>query len=72
MTIGRTTNKTSGEAIFWDHDGALEIFVSGEPQFGDAGLKHLKGLTGLQYLDLAGTKVTGPGLEHMKGLIVYW
>ena len=33
----------------------------------DAGLEHLKGLTKLQWLDLAGTEVTDAGLEHLKG-----
>ena len=34
----------------------------------DAGLVHLKGLTQLQWLDLAETKVTDAGLVHLKGL----
>ena len=34
----------------------------------DAGLEHLKGLTRLQSLNLAETKVTDAGLEHLKGL----
>jgi len=35
----------------------------------DAMLEHLKGLTGLQHLDLLGTQVTDAGLEHLKGLV---
>ncbi len=34
----------------------------------DADLKHLKGLTQLQWLYLSDTKVTDAGLEHLKGL----
>jgi hypothetical protein len=34
----------------------------------DAGLVHLKGMTGLQELYLNGTKVTDAGLVHLKGL----
>jgi Leucine-rich repeat (LRR) protein len=34
----------------------------------NAGLEHLKGLTGLQYLDLSFTKVTDAGLVYLKGL----
>jgi hypothetical protein len=34
--------------------------------FLDAGLAHLKALTGLQRLDLRGTKVTEAGLERLK------
>jgi len=34
----------------------------------DAGLEHVKGLTGLTRLDLDGTGVTDAGLEHLKGL----
>ncbi len=35
----------------------------------DKGLKHLKGLTSLQTLNLSRTRVTDAGLEHLKGLI---
>ena len=35
----------------------------------DAGMKHLKGLTALEHLDLAHTTVGDAGLEHLKGLI---
>jgi repressor of nif and glnA expression len=34
----------------------------------DAGLVHLKGLTGLEELDLGKTEVTDVGLKHLKGL----
>ena len=34
----------------------------------DAGMDHLKGLTALHTLDLAGTQVSDAGLEHLKGL----
>ena len=34
----------------------------------DAGIEHLQGLTGLQWLSLNQTKVTDAGLEHLKGL----
>ena len=34
----------------------------------DADLEHLKGLTGLQSLDLTDTQVTDASLEHLKGL----
>ncbi|MEO2089674.1 MAG: leucine-rich repeat domain-containing protein, partial [Gemmataceae bacterium] len=34
----------------------------------DAGLKHLKGLTSLESLNLVDTQITGAGLEHLKGL----
>jgi hypothetical protein len=34
----------------------------------DAGLAHLKSLTGLQVLSLTGTKITDSGLIHLKGL----
>ncbi len=34
----------------------------------DGGLKHLKGLTKLQSLDLSHTEVTDAGLEHLRGL----
>ena len=35
----------------------------------DAGMKHLKGLTALEHLDLQHTTVGDAGLEHLKGLI---
>ena len=35
-------------------------------QITDAGLVHLKGLTGLQTLNLAGTKVTDAGVAELK------
>ncbi len=38
------------------------------PKVTDAGLKHLKGLTNLQSLDLGQTQVTDAGLEPLKGL----
>lgn len=34
----------------------------------DRDLRHLKGLVGLQTLDLWGTQIRGEGLEHLKGL----
>ena len=34
----------------------------------DAGLVHLKGLTKIQWVGLAETKVTDAGLEHLKRL----
>ena len=34
----------------------------------DAGLKHLEGLTQLQWLSLNDTKISDAGLEHLKGL----
>lgn len=34
----------------------------------DSDLENLKGMEGLDYLDLSGTKVTGPGLRHLVGL----
>jgi hypothetical protein len=38
------------------------------PRITDAGLEKLKGLTGLEYLDLMGQGITDAGLEHLKGL----
>ena len=35
---------------------------------GDDALKHLAGLTNLEYLNLYGTHVTDAGLEHLKGM----
>jgi Leucine-rich repeat (LRR) protein len=37
-------------------------------QITDAGLEHLKGLTGLTYLELSGTQVTDAGLQHLSVL----
>ncbi|MCH8804975.1 MAG: hypothetical protein IH986_02675 [Planctomycetes bacterium] len=37
-------------------------------QVTDAGLAHLKGLAGLNWLWLSGTEVTDAGLAHLKGL----
>ena len=34
----------------------------------DAGLQHLKALTGLRWLGLSNTQITEAGLEHLKGL----
>ena len=48
---------------------ATVVHVSLHSQITDAGfLKHLKGLTQLQQLDLNGTPVTDASLEHLKGL----
>jgi hypothetical protein len=46
-----------------DAKGGLE-----HTQVSDAGLVHLKGLTGLKYLRLSHTKITGTGLLHLKCL----
>jgi hypothetical protein len=32
----------------------------------DAGLRHLRGLTQLQYLDLANTRVSGAAVDELK------
>lgn len=39
-----------------------------DTQVTDAGLEHLKGLTGLVQLSLINTEITDRGLEHLKGL----
>lgn len=36
------------------------------PKITDAGLEHLKGLTGLGCLDLSGTQVTEAGVQQLK------
>lgn len=38
------------------------------PDTADSDLQHLAGLTGLEYLSLADTQVTGTGLVHLRGL----
>jgi hypothetical protein len=35
----------------------------------DDSLKHLAGLTKLEYLSLGGTPITDAGLEHLRGLV---
>jgi hypothetical protein len=41
----------------------------GNTKVGDAGLAHLKGLTGLKSLDLQGTPVTAKGLEAFRAAV---
>ena len=53
-------DNTTGEVTTVRFDFSSEI--------ADAGLAHLKGMTSLTYLDLAGTEVTDAGLEHLKEL----
>jgi hypothetical protein len=42
----------------------------GWTQVTDAGLLHIRGLTGLQHLSLGHTQITDPGLENIRGLTV--
>ncbi len=63
---------------FWIPDAVddeyLEFFERGnvvflsDTQVRDAGLKHLRGLTKLEYLHLDNTQVSDAGLEHLRGL----
>ncbi len=46
----------------------IKVLLS-DTQITDAGLEHLKGLTGLQSLHLRSTQITDAGLEHLKGLV---
>ena len=38
----------------------------GETKITDAGLEHLKGLTGLRELDLVETQITDSGVQQLK------
>jgi hypothetical protein len=44
------------------------VLLGGYRNVGDAGLKHLAGLTGLRRLNLAATAVSDAGLKHLAGL----
>jgi hypothetical protein len=44
------------------------VLVHFSMRFGDGYMVHLKGLTGLEWLELTGTQVTDGGLEHLRGL----
>jgi hypothetical protein len=56
--------------LLGDPGGFARVAVYGNASlwFRDSHLKHLKGLSSLQILDLNGTQVTDAGLEHLKGL----
>ena len=48
-----------------------ESFTATEPKaprITDAGLKHLAGLTKLEYLNLQGQHITDEGLKHLSGM----
>ena len=44
----------------------VRSLLLGTNGIGDAGLKHLEGLTALEQLDLGGTKVTAAGIDALK------
>jgi Leucine-rich repeat (LRR) protein len=59
--------RTLGGSVSVDPQGAVSVNLA-DTQVTDAGLEHLKGLTGLKVLWLGGTHVTGSGLKFLKGL----
>ena len=46
----------------------IEVLCLEDTQVTDAGLKHLKRLPKLSWLELGNTKVTDAGLEHLRSL----
>ena len=61
---GRDENPTSCRR---NSEGqVVEIGLSNNKKVTDAGLVHLKGLTGLKDLGLYGTKVTNAGVAELK------
>ena len=77
---GKIERNEQGEVVGVDLRGAsmsptgqklLHLIGLGEQRLSlsDAALVHLKGLTKLQRLYLAGTKITDAGLVHLKGLV---
>ncbi len=57
-----------GARIERDGQGKIYSIAVGGPQFTDAALVHLKGLTHLKRLFLIGPQFTDAGLVHLKGL----
>ena len=52
-----------------DHElRRLESLWLGRTEITDAGLRHLKGLPALHYLNLNHTDITDAGLEHLEAL----
>ena len=47
----------------------LEILDLSKSKIGDAGLRHLQGLTSLRSIDLSATNITDAGLVHLRHLI---
>ena len=48
---------------------SLRNYSSNKDNVGDAGIAHLADLTGLETLDLAGTKITDVGMQSLAGLV---
>lgn len=57
----------TGNVIRVNFSGSM-IHDLSDRTISDAGLVHLKGLTNLTTLELAGTKISDAGLVHLKGL----
>ena len=56
------------EKLFDDPGRVIGVHFIAKRQFGDADLKHLRGVVDLEKLCLHNTKVTDAGLEHVKEL----
>ena len=63
--VGNTFNDSSP---LYFRDLPVQRFVCDCPYLGDGGLRSLRHSQGLRALELRGTNVTGPGLQHLEDL----